>query len=81
MASGSLGGFIEPPNHLEWVNDLPETKAAYNETSHAFTELELERDPSGWPDQKIFHGVIGLRTTYGSGQATVAECKFARYCL
>jgi len=73
MSAGTLGGFVEPPNHLEWVNDLPETKAAYNETSHAYSELQLERDPSGWPDQKIFHGVIGLRTTYSSGHATVAE--------
>ena len=73
VSSGTLGGYVQPPGHLTWENELASTKDAYNETSHAFTELELERDPSEWPSQKVFHGVIGLRTTYGSGHSTVEE--------
>ena len=81
MQAGTLGGFVQPPNHLAWPNEASELKAAYNETEHTFSELELERDPSEWPDQKIYHGVIGLRTSYGSGHASVAQYATAATAL
>ena len=38
-----------------------------------YPETALEEDPSLWPDERIFHGVIGLKTTQGSGSSTVAQ--------
>jgi hypothetical protein len=72
-ASSTTGGFITNETRLMYSNEMPGAMDAYNETNRQWPEEELIADPSLWPNEQIFHGVIGLKTTHGSGSSTVAE--------
>jgi hypothetical protein len=72
-ADSKLGGYVTNDTRLMYANELPGAMDAWNETSHQWPEEDLIVDPSLWPAENIYHGVIGLKTTHGTGTSTVAE--------
>lgn len=72
-AGCKLGGYVTNDTRLMFANELPGAMDAWNETSHQWPEEILMADPSLWPAENIYHGMIGMKTTYGSGTSTVAE--------
>ena len=72
LQSGTLGGYVTPPDRLEPPNAKESVKREY-------AEKPVEYDPAKLgtveipPQRKIYRGLIGAKSAYSSGTGTIAE--------
>jgi hypothetical protein len=72
LKAGQPGGYVTAPDRLLAPNQNPKVKRDYAERLWPYDAAKLgSADPP--PHLKLFHGLIGAKTTYSSGTSTVSE--------